>query len=241
LAALSFLLLGLPVPVCVTGAMHPASQADTDAWDNLFGALQWLRDAPPGGVQVFFDGKLLPGTQATKRFSDRADAFAAMRPMHRCANTTARVQADSPLDYRVVRKPVSLGVLSLYPGMHASALESLLDTGISGLVLELYGSGTGPADDARFLDALRQARQHGVALAGISQCPGGVMGGAQYAAASRILQSGVLPSGPMTREAALGKLFGLLGAGLSADQAACWPRGKWRSAPWGRSMRSPAR
>ncbi|WP_215254569.1 asparaginase domain-containing protein, partial [Escherichia coli] len=38
-AALSFLLLGLPVPVLLTGSMLPAGTADSDAWDNLCGAL----------------------------------------------------------------------------------------------------------------------------------------------------------------------------------------------------------
>jgi len=222
-AALSFLLLGLPVPVCVTGAMHPASQTDTDAWDNLFGALQWLRNAPPGGVHVVFDGKALPGVQTTKRFSDRRDAFAAMRQTKTLHTpNTVPDQTIARLDYRVVRKPVPLAVLPLTPGLDAAVLQSLLDTGVSGLVLELYGSGTGPTDDARFLDVLRQAHRRGVMLAGISQCPCGVMDGARYAAGSRMLQCGVLPGGPMTREAALGKLFGLLGAGLSADQATHW-------------------
>jgi len=246
-AALSFLLLDLPVPVCVTGAMHPASQADTDAWDNLFGALRWLHHAPPGGVHVFFHGKLLAGTRATKRSSRHRDAFAVMRwddAAHAAnianathatntatENTTATAnvntsvaprEAIARLDYRVVRKPVPLGVLPLYPGVDAAMLDAVLHTGVSGLVLELYGSGTGPTDDARFLDALRAARARGVVLVGISQCPCGVMDGAHYAAGNHLLQAGVLPSGPMTREAALGKLFGLLGAGLSADQAAQW-------------------
>jgi len=233
-AVLSFLLLDLPVPVCVTGAMHPASQADTDAWDNLFGALQWLRHAPPGGVHVFFHGKALPGTQATKRSSHHRDAFAVLRRNDAAhatspatANTLSRASAApraaiARLDYRVIRKPVSLGVLPLYPGVDAAVLDAVLHTGVSGLVLELYGSGTGPTDDVRFLDALRAARARGVVLVGISQCPYGVMDGAHYAAGNRMLQAGVLASGPMTREAALGKLLGLLGAGLSADQAAQW-------------------
>jgi len=238
-AALSFLLLHLPVPVCVTGAMYPASQDGTDAWDNLFGALQWLHDAPPGGVHVFFDGKLLPGTQATKRSSHHRDAFAVMRqhraapsrviepaaPTHQPstgAGQPATARQLARLDYRVMRHPVSLGVLPLFPGLDAAMLDAVLNTGVAGLVLELYGSGTGPAGDAHFLDTLRQAHAHGVVFVGISQCAGGVMDGAHYAAANRLLQTGVLPSGPMTREAALGKLFSLLGAGLLGDQVASW-------------------
>ncbi|ERI54076.1 hypothetical protein N878_12795, partial [Pseudomonas sp. EGD-AK9] len=42
-AALSFLLLGLGVPVLLTGAMQPAGVAGGDAWPNLFGAMRALR------------------------------------------------------------------------------------------------------------------------------------------------------------------------------------------------------
>jgi len=230
-AALGFLLLGLPVPVCVTGSMYPASQADTDAWGNLFAALHWLRHAPPGGVYVFFDGKAFPGVRVTKRFSHRRDAFAVMRQTEDDGGAAAipawtaawaLPPAHGSLDYRVVRQPVSLGVLPLYPGFDAAALDALLRPGVRGAILELYGSGTGPADDVRFLDGLRQARARGVVLVGISQCPCGIVDSAQYAAASRLTQAGVLPGGSMTREAALGKLFGLLGAGLSADAVRQW-------------------
>jgi L-asparaginase len=40
----------------------------------------------------------------------------------------------------------------------------------------------------------------------------------QYAAGSLLVQAGMLPSGSMTREAALAKLFALLGAGITAHQ-----------------------
>lgn len=37
-AALSFLLLDLPIPVLLTGSMLPAGAPGSDAWDNLVGA-----------------------------------------------------------------------------------------------------------------------------------------------------------------------------------------------------------
>lgn len=44
-AALSFLLLDLPIPVLLTGSMLPAGAPGSDAWDNLVGALRVLRRA----------------------------------------------------------------------------------------------------------------------------------------------------------------------------------------------------
>jgi len=216
-AALSFLLLGLPVPVCVTGAMIPAQQADTDAWDNVFGALQCLCNTRMRGrsVGVFFHGKWHAGTRVSKHSSRSTDSQPVFGT--RPSASAPTVQVPSELGYTVQRSPVRLGVLPLYPGIDAAVLQAMLDTGVRGLVLELYGSGTGPADDACFLKTLQQAHQRGVVLVGVSQCLYGVVDAGQYAAGTQLIQSGVLPGGSMTREAALGKLLGLLGAGLSAQ------------------------
>ncbi len=44
-AALSFLLLDLPIPVLLTGSMLPAGAPGSDAWDNLVGACASSRRA----------------------------------------------------------------------------------------------------------------------------------------------------------------------------------------------------
>lgn len=51
-AALSFLLLDLPIPVLLTGSMLPAGAPGSDAWDNLVGALRVLQEGHARGVQV---------------------------------------------------------------------------------------------------------------------------------------------------------------------------------------------
>jgi L-asparaginase len=89
-------------------------------------------------------------------------------------------------------------------------------------VLECYGSGTGPSDDQALLDALHDARQGGVMIVAISQCPIGSVVFDTYAAGSRLRDTGLVSGGGMTREAALGKLFGLLGAGLDVQAAEHW-------------------
>ncbi|MGU1586234.1 asparaginase, partial [Pseudomonas aeruginosa] len=56
----------------------------------------------------------------------------------------------------------------------------------------------------------------------VSQCAYGQVEFGVYAAGSRLRDAGLLSAGGMTREAALGKLFGLLGAGLGRDEAQRW-------------------
>jgi len=218
-AALSFLLLGLPVPVLLTGSMLPAGAPGSDAWDNLCGALCQFEQGLEDGVQLYFHGQLLHGCRASKLRSEAFDAFAAL-PRHREGSRASEV--PEALDYRQQRQPVNLAVMPVYPGLQAEHLRGVLDTGVQGLVLECYGSGTGPSDDQALLDVLRAARQRGVMLVAISQCPQGSVVFDTYAAGNRLRAAGLVSGGGMTREAALGKLFALLGAGLDVEAAEQW-------------------
>ena len=103
------------------------------------------------------------------------------------------------------------------PGMIAKALASDADV----VMIDLEDAVTPqskPGARAEVLAALREARQRGVVLGAISQCPLGHVDFAVYAAGSALAEAGLVSGGGMTREAALGKLFGLLGAGLPAAE-----------------------
>jgi len=218
-AALSFLLLGLPVPVLLTGSMLPAGAPGSDAWDNLCGALRQFEQGLEDGVQLYFHGQLLHGCRASKLRSEAFDAFAAL-PRHRDGERATTLPAE--LGYQHPRKPVNLAVMPVFPGLQAGHLRAVLDSGVQGLLLECYGSGTGPSGDQALLDVLQAARQRGVVLVAISQCPEGSVVFDTYAAGNRLRGAGLVSGGGMTREAALGKLFALLGAGLGAEAAEQW-------------------
>ncbi len=217
-AALSFLLIGLSVPVVLTGSMLPAGVPGSDAWDNLFGAMQRLSAGVETGVHLYFSGRLMSGVRASKLGTASLDAFGVM-PRVRAGKH--RVVPDS-LDYRQTRRPVPLAVLPLYPGITTGQLNAVLAAGVKGLVLECYGSGTGPSDDAQLLEALSAAHRSGIVLVAISQCPQGHVDFDIYAAGSKLAATGLISGGGMTREAALGKLFSLLGAGLSQAEVEHW-------------------
>ncbi len=217
--ALSFLLLGLPLPVLLTDSMKPAGAEGSDAWSNLFGAMAALQQGISPGVHLYFDGQLLHGARVSKLASATFGAFAEL-PRRRQGERAARLPAT--LDYRQPRQPVNLAVLPLFPGIQAGHVRALLDSGVRGLLLECYGSGTGPSDDAELLAALEAAHDRGVVLAAISQCPHGHVEFGVYAAGSQLASAGLISAGGMTREAALGKLFALLGAGLSPAEVEHW-------------------
>ncbi len=217
-AALSFLLLGLDVPVVLTGAMQPAGVAGGDAWPNLFGAMRALYRGVTPGVHLYFNGQLLHGARCSKLRSDAFDAFQVL-PRQRQAE---RAEVDARIDYHQARKAVNIAVLPLHPAVQAGQLHALLGSGVQGLLLECYGSGTGPAGNEQLMSVLREAHQRGVVLAAISQCAQGHVQFGVYAAGSRLAEVGLVSCGGMTREAALGKLFALLGAGLTQAEVEHW-------------------
>ncbi len=218
-AALSFLLLGLPAPVILSGSMLPAGAEGSDAWGNLFGAMGALQAGVAPGVHLYFNGTLMHGARVSKLRSDAFDAFSVL-PRQRQSARAESIPAS--IDYRQPRQPVDLAVLPFYPGIQAHHLRALLDSGVQGLLLECYGSGTGPADDTELLGVLKAAHERGVVLAAISQSPHGHVEFGVYAAGSQLAATGLVSAGGMTREAALGKLFALLGAGLSQAQVEHW-------------------
>lgn len=219
-AALAFLLADTPIPVVLTGSMQPGCESPTDAWDNLFGALALWQQPLSAGVHVWFSGQRLDGVRATKFHSERLDAFQVVaRPQ---SGSLPRADIPEVLCYRQPCSEVPLAVLPFYPGLQAAQVGALLATGVRGMVLECYGTGTGPSDDPAMLETLQQAHAQGVVLVAISQCPAGAIESGVYAAGDRLFRTGLVNGGAMTREAALGKLFALLGRGLSAGEARHW-------------------
>lgn len=208
-AALSFLLNGLPYPVVLTGAMHPVGATNSDAWPNVFGALAALQAGVMPGVWVFFHEKLIDGKRASKQGTAHLDAFHE----HQRPRLQAEIETLVP-DYRQPRQPVPLAVLPLVPDTPLDYVNAILNSGARAVLLECYGSGTGPADNPAFLAALRAARRRGLYLLAISQCPHGAVTFGQYAADSALAACGVASGGGLSREAALGVLFAVLGAGI---------------------------
>ncbi|WP_158178214.1 asparaginase [Pseudomonas viridiflava] len=214
-AALGFQLLGLDAPVVFTGSMLPAGVPDSDAWENVNGALLALGNGLASGVHLYFHGELMDPTRCAKIRSFGRNPFA---PLQRSRGGHAAVSLPDALDYRQPRTMASVAVLPLFPGIGAAQLNGLIDSGIQGLVLECFGNGTGPSDDPQFIASLENARARSICVVAITQCHEGGVELDVYEAGSRLRGAGVLSGGGMTREAALGKLHTLLGADLTTEE-----------------------
>lgn len=214
-AAMSFQLLGLPAPVVFTGSMLPAGVPDSDAWENVSGALAALGEGLAPGVHLYFHGALMAPTRCAKIRSYGRHPFAALQ---RNGGVAKADNLPATLSYRHDKAPATVGVLPLVPGIAAAQLDALIDSGTQALVLECFGSGTGPSDNPQFLASLQRAQDKGVVVVAITQCHEGGVELDVYEAGSRLRGVGVVSGGGMTREAAFGKLQALLGAGLATQE-----------------------
>jgi L-asparaginase len=214
-AAMGFQLIGLNARVCFTGSMLPAGVTDSDAWENLGGALVALGEGLAPGVHLYFHGERLDPTRCAKVRSFGRHPF---KRLERQGGGVKAASIPPQLHYNQPRQLANVAVLPLFPGIGAEVLDGLLTSGIQGLVLECYGSGTGPSDNPDFLASLKRAQEQGVVVLAVTQCHEGGVELDVYEAGSRLRGAGVLSGGGMTREAAFGKLHALLGAGLDNAQ-----------------------
>lgn len=216
-AALSFQLLGFKAPVLITGAMEPALVEGSDAKENICGAMAALAQGKVTGVQAFFHGQLLQGTRCRKWRSAGRNPFVSVPVLQPKPMVS---QIPDMLSYQYVSSLPSISILPIFPGITTYQVRGLMGLFLHGIILECYGSGTGPNDDREFINCLQQLIAQGVVIVAISQCPEGNVDFSYYEASESFKEIGVISGGCMLREAALAKLNRLLGLGLRQAEIA---------------------
>lgn len=216
-AALSFQLLGFSAPVLLTGAMSPATVENSDAKENICGALACLSQGKVTGVQVYFHGELLSGTRCRKWRSAGRNPFVALPALHPLPLVE---QLPKELTYHYVGSLPTIAILPLFPGISAYQVRGLMGLFLHGVIMECYGSGTGPNEDKEFITCIQQLVAQGVVVVAISQCPEGSVDFSHYEASNAFQEIGVISGGCLPREAALAKLMRLLGLGLTSKEIA---------------------
>lgn len=225
-SALSFLLPGLDRPVIFTGSQLPLTHVRTDGRAHLVTAMLLAAEPRIAEVGIYFGGRLLRGNRAQKVSADGFVAFASgnLPPL---AMAGARIRlADHLLRPPgagvdglpdLVRFPVVVS-LRLFPGLDAELLGRVMAPPTEAVVLETYGMGNFPSRDEALLDEVRRACDRGVVVVNCTQTHHGSVRSEAYSTGHALAEAGAVSGRDMTPEAALTKLFVLLGRGLPAAE-----------------------
>ena len=224
-SALSFMLENLGKPVIFTGSQLPIGSPRTDGKENLISAVEIATAKDSHGhpmvpeVCICFNSQLLRGNRSVKVNATGFDAFKSPNyPPLATAGISIKYN-NSFIHYGYDRRKefsihtmldTRVSVLKLHPGITEQAVRDiLLGGGSRAVILETYGSGNAPCRPW-FLAIVRDACRNKILL-NVTQCQSGDVDMDIYATGRALKDAGVICGHDITTEAALGKLFYLMG------------------------------
>ncbi|MEF9986710.1 MAG: asparaginase [Bacteroidales bacterium] len=231
-SALSFMLTNLEKPVVLTGSQLPIGMLRTDGKENLISSIEIAaardKENKPmvPEVCIYFESQLYRGNRTTKYNAENFRAF-------RSANYPVLADVGIHIKYNtsLIRYPKKWGeeliisdkldtnvaILKIFPGLTKSVIDTIIDIpGLKAIVLETFGSGNAPTTEW-FLACIKRAIDNGIVVLNISQCHAGSVDMEAYATGIALKKIGVVSGFDSTTEAALTKLFFLLGQGSNIE------------------------
>lgn len=212
-SALSYMLMGITIPVVLTGSQLPLAHPLSDGIDNLRCAFAMASSAT-AGVFVVFNRRVLLGTRAVKVRTQGFDAFESV-------NQSQAGYVDSrglSIDKQVVDFPQKtyrfsdalcedVLLIKLIPGCNPKLFDALIDIKIRGIVVEAFGVGGLSFIRRDLIGKLEMLIQHGIAVVVCSQCLYENSDFSRYEVGKRAIEKGVIQAYDMTSEAAVTKLM----------------------------------
>lgn len=225
-SAMSFMLEDLEKPIVFTGSQLPIGMLRTDGKENLISSIEIAAAKREDGkpmvpeVCIYFESQLYRGNRTTKYNAENFRAF-------RSANYPVLADVGIHIRYNTqnIRYPKTWGadlivrhkvdtnlvILKIVPGISSDIINAITHiNGLRAIVLETYGSGNAPTKQW-FLDAIKDALNRNIIVLNVTQCQAGGVDMSAYATGISLKNMGVLSAFDSTTEAAVTKLYYLMG------------------------------
>lgn len=226
-AALSFMLRDLNKPVVFTGAQRSTDRGSSDNVFNLICSSYVAGHSDIAEVGLCMHGEMNDtfalfhrGTKVRKMHTSRRDTFRSINDLpiakifyngkmeitnqnYRRRNE-GKVKVDAKFEEKVA-------IIKSYPGANTDLLNSLVNSGYKGIVIEATGLGHVPTGDINWIPDIKAAINKGVAIVLAPQTLYGRLDPYVYEAARKVLQTGAIYVQDMLPEVAYVKLGWVLG------------------------------
>jgi len=223
-AALSFMLKDLFRPVVLVGSQRSSDRPSSDAALNLINAVIVAARSDIAEVCVAMHGTtdddfciIHRGTKVRKCHTSRRDTFQTIndipigmirkggltffRQDYNRARSEGKVRFDGKLETKVA-------LVKVFPNIQSDVIDSFVDAGYRGIVLE--GTGLGHAPETLY-DSVKRAIRRDLSVVMTSQCIWGRVDMKVYSTGRDLLNLGVIPGEDILPETAYVKLMWILG------------------------------
>ena len=216
-AALSFALANCPIPVILTGAQRSTDRPSSDASLNMISSVIVASQKNINGIYLAMHSSIEDneifihsGTRVRKNHTSKRNAFESIGIDPIAIVNQDKVTIGSEITNSntkfepKINFDENVSLLKFHPGFKSEVLNSVIDSGSKGIILE--GTGLGHIN-SRCNKSIKKAIDKGMFVGMTSQCIQGRVKMTVYSAGRDLLKIGVTPLEDMLPETALVKLM----------------------------------